>query len=149
MEMKLILVEDVETLGKAGDVIDIKDGYARNYLLPKNLALQMNTANLKLVEKNKEKQKLKLEKVKQQAKETAKKIASISCTITMPAGEDDKLFGAVTAHDIAEVLKQEGIMVDKKSIVINQPMHRLGIYNVEIKLHPEVVQELKVWVIKK
>ena len=147
--MKLILVEDVEKLGKAGDTVEVKDGYARNYLLPKNLALSATDASLKIVEKNKREKQVKLEKVKQQAAELAKRLASMSCTITMPAGEDDKLFGAVTVQDIAEALKQEGIMVDKKNITLNQPMHRLGIYNAEIKLHPEITQELKVWVIKK
>ncbi len=147
--MKLILAEDVKNLGKAGETVEVKNGYARNYLLPKNLALAATPANLKIIEKNKREKQLKLEKVKQQAAELAKKIASISCTITMPAGEDDRLFGAVTAQDIAETLKQEGIIVEKKNIIINQPIHRLGIYNVEIKLHPEITQELKVWVIKK
>ena len=147
--MKLILVEDVGNLGKAGDTVEVKDGYARNYLLPKNLALLATDASLKIVEKNKREKQLKLEKIKQQAAELAKRLASMSCTITMPAGEDDKLFGAVTVQDIAEGLKAEGIMVDKKNIILNQSIHRLGIYNVEIRLHPEITQELKVWVIKK
>ncbi len=147
--MKLILLEDVESIGKTGDVVEVKDGYARNFLMPKKLALEINPASLKLAEKSKQKQKLKLEKLKTDALELAKKIAAASCTITMPAGEDDKLFGAVTAQDIAEALKPEGIAIDKKSIVISQPIHKLGIYTVEVKLHPEVTQELKVWVIKK
>ena len=147
--MKLILVEDVGNLGKAGDTVEVKDGYARNYLLPKNLALLATDASLKIVEKNKREKQLKLEKIKQQAAELAKRLASMSCTITMPAGEDDKLFGAVTVQDIAEGLKAEGIMVDKKNIILNQSIHRLGIYNVEIRLHPEITQDLKVWVIKK
>lgn len=147
--MKLILVKDVENLGKANEIVEVKDGYARNYLLPKNLALEATSANLKIVEKNKRKHQIKLEKIKQQAAEFAKKIASMSCTITMPAGEDDKLFGAVTTQDIAEALKQEGVIIDKKDIILNQLIHSLGIYNVEIKLHPEITQELKIWVIKK
>ena len=147
--MKLILIEDVKNLGKIGEVVEVKNGHARNYLLPRNLALEASPANLKIVEKTAKRQELKLEKIKQQAAGLAKKLASMSCTITMPAGEDDKLFGAVTAQDIAEALKQEGITIDKKDIILNQPIHRLGIYNVGIKLHSEVTQELKIWVIKK
>jgi len=147
--MKLILVENVEDLGKAGETVEVKIGYARNYLLPKNLALEVTASNLKIIEKNKKKQQIKSEKVKQQATELAKRVATVSCTITMPAGEDDKLFGAVTTQDIADSLKQENIIIDKKDIVIGEPIHKLGIYNVQVKLHPEVMQELKVWVIKK
>ena len=147
--MKLILTKNIEKLGKIGDTIEVKDGYARNYLLPRALALKATSANLKIIEKTKQRQQVKLGKIKQQAQEMAKRLASVSCTITMPAGEDDKLFGAVTAQDIVEALKQEGITIDKKNIALNQPMHRLGIYNVEVRLHPEVSQELKVWVIKK
>jgi len=147
--MKLILLEDIENLGKAGQIIEVKDGYARNYLIPRALALEATTPNLKIAEKARQKQQLKLEKIKQQATQIAKKLSSTSCTITMPAGEDDKLFGAVTAQDIAEALKQEGIVIDKKDIILKAPIHKLGIYSVEVKLHPEISQELKVWVIKK
>lgn len=147
--MKLILLQDVEGLGRCGDTIEVKNGYARNYLIPKDLVTEVTSTNLKIIEKVKQRQQIKLEKAKQQAAQIAKKISSTSCTITMPAGEDDKLFGAVTAQDIADALKQESIIIDKKDIVINQPIHRLGIYTVVVKLHPEVTQELKVWVIKK
>lgn len=147
--MKLILIEDVKTLGKAGEVINVKDGYARNYLLPKNLALKASTENMKVAEKNKQKKQLKLMKAKEQASELAKRLASTSCTIATAAGEDDKLFGAVTTQHIADALKQEDILIDKKAIAMPEPIHRLGIYNVMVKLHPEVSQELKVWVIKK
>ena len=147
--MKVILIEDVKDTGKAGDTVDVKNGYARNYLFPKSLALEATSANLQVAEKNKRKKELRLQKLKEQAAQLGKRLASTSCTIAMPAGEDEKLFGAVTAQDIAEALKQENIVIDKKDIVINQPMHKLGIYNVAVKLHPEVTQELKVWVIKK
>jgi len=149
LAMKIILIENIEKLGKIGDIIEVKDGYARNYLFPKALALEATSTNLRIVERKKQKQALKQEKIKQQAQELAKRLTSVSCTIALPAGEDDKLFGAVTAQDIVEALEQEGVAIDKKNIVLKQPIHRLGIYNVEIKLHPEVSQELKVWVIKK
>ncbi|MFH0731749.1 MAG: 50S ribosomal protein L9 [Candidatus Omnitrophota bacterium] len=147
--MKLILLENVDNLGKMGDAIEAKDGYARNCLLPKGLALEATASNLKIVEKKKQKQQQKLDRIKQEAREAAKKLTLVSCTITMPAGEDDKLHGSVTAQDIADALEQEGIKIDKKNIVINQPINKLGIYSCEVKLHPEVTQELKVWVIKK
>ncbi len=147
--MKLILIEDIENLGKAGDIIEVKDGYARNYLIPRALALEATTPNLKIAEKARQKQQLKLEKIKQQATQTAKKLSSTSCPIAMPAGEDDKLFGAVTAQDIAEALKQEGIVIDKMVIILKTPIHKLGLYNVEVQLHPEISEELMVCVIKK
>jgi len=147
--MKVILLEDIKKIGKTGDTIDVKNGYARNYLFPKNLALEATFGNLQVAEKSKHKKQLKIEKIKEQAADLAKKLAATSCTIAMPAGEDEKLFGSVTAADIVGALEQEGIAIDKKDIVISQPMHKLGIYNVVIKLHPEVAQELKVWVIKK
>lgn len=147
--MKVLLLKDVESLGKTGDTVEVKNGYARNYLIPHDLAIEATSANLKIIEKNKQKQQLKLTKMKEEALELAKRLAAMSCTISMPAGEDDKLFGAVTAQDIAEALKQEGIIIDKKNIMLQQPINRLGIYNVGVKLYPEVTQELKVWVIKK
>lgn len=147
--MKIILVQDVENLGKIGEIVDVREGHARNYLIPRALGFEATKVNLAMAEKKKQEQKLKLEKVKQEAADLAKRLAAVSCTIAMPAGEDDKLFGAVTSTDIAEALKQEGIAIDKKNIILDKPMHKLGIYTVSVKLHPEITQELKVWVIKK
>ncbi|MBN1405641.1 MAG: 50S ribosomal protein L9 [Candidatus Omnitrophica bacterium] len=147
--MKVILLQEVRNLGKIGEVVEVKDGYAHNFLMPNSLALKASSANVKIAEHAKKAQAAKTEKIKQDAADLAKKIAAASCTISMSAGEDEKLFGAVTSHDIADVLKQEGLVIDKKDIVLSQPIHKLGIYNVEIKLHPEITQELKVWVIKK
>ena len=109
--MKLILADDVKKLGKTGDTVDVADGYARNYLIPRGLAFKATPGNMKVVEKKKEMQRAQMEKAKQEAEALAKKIAAISCTITMAAGEDDKLFGAVTTQDITDVLKQEGIIM--------------------------------------
>ncbi|NQT95683.1 MAG: 50S ribosomal protein L9 [Candidatus Omnitrophica bacterium] len=147
--MEIILREDVQKIGKAGDVIKVKDGYARNHLIPKNLALRVTPENLKVIEAQRKLKEQKAEAVKQKAQELAEKLSAVSCTVTMTAGEDDKLFGAVTNADIAEALQAEDILVDKKDITLEEEIHKLGIYYVNIKLHPEVSQRVKVWVVKK
>ena len=147
--MEIVLKEDVSILGKAGDIVKVKEGYARNYLIPKGLAFELTSANLKMIELENKLKKQKEEAQKQNAKELAERLANISCTVAMPAGEDDKLFGTVTHADVAEVLAQEGVKVDKKDIVFEEDVNRLGIYYFQVKLHPEISQRVKLWVVKK
>ena len=147
--MELILKEDVPKIGKTGDVVKVKDGYARNYLLPKGLALELTADGLKIIEKQRKARQQRDQELKDQAQEMAQKLASLSCTIAMPSGENDKLFGAVTVADIADALRQMGISIDKKDIVLKEEIHRLGSYHFHVKIPPEVGQDVKLWVVKK
>lgn len=146
--MKVILTEDIPNLGKMGDLIQIKDGHARNYLIPKKLAVLANPQNIKAFEHQKTLLKQKQNRIKREAEKLAEKIEKISCTIAKPTGEEDKLFGSVTSLDIEESLNEEGTKIDRKKILLEEPIKTLGIYKVPIKLHPEVTANLKVWVVK-
>lgn len=146
--MKVILIEDIPTIGKMGSLIHVKDGYARNFLMPKKLAIPANPQNLKSLEHQKTLLTQKQNRIKREAENLATKLEKISCTISRTAGEEDKLFGSVTSIDIDESLKEEGIHVDRKKILLDEPIKTLGIYKVPIKLHPEVTGYLKVWVVK-
>lgn len=147
--MKVILLEDVANLGKTGDMVNVKEGYARNYLLPRKLCVVATPKNLKAFEHQKKLAQLKIRKNKSDAQKLAEKLESISLTIPQKVGEEDKLFGAVTAITISEFLKeQEGIELDKRKIKLDEPIKRLGVYTVPINLHPEVTANLRVWVVK-
>jgi len=146
--MNVILTEDVAHLGSAGDMLKVKDGYARNYLIPKCSAIVATTENVKQLEHQKRQVQAKLNKLKKDSEGIAKKIESISCTIARAAGEEDKLFGSVTSADIYTSLKNEGIEVDKKKILLEEPIKSLGIFTVPIKIQSEVTANLKVWVVK-
>ena len=147
--MKVIMMKDVEKLGRLGDEIEVKDGFARNYLIPQKIVMESTENALRIVEKKrKEKERLQKQAIAEYSA-VAEKIAAASCTISMEAGEEDKLFGAVTSEMIAESLRGEGIEVDKKKIVLEEPIKALGVYNIDIKLHPEVKTQVRIWVVKK
>ncbi len=146
--MKVILTEDISQLGAAGDTINVKNGYARNYLVPTGKAIQASTQNMKILEHQKRIIQEKLSKIKKEGMSIAEKIENISCTIAKTSGEDDKLFGSVTNGDIQSSLQKEGINVDRKKILLEEPIKKLGIYSVPIKIHQEVTASLKVWVVK-
>jgi large subunit ribosomal protein L9 len=147
--MKVILIEDVKNVGTMGDIIDIKDGFARNFLFPKNLAKIASGSNLKIVDSIKKKKLVVAAKEKKEAEKIMAKMAALSCTIPMEAGEDDKLFGSVTNQDISQAFELEGLNVEKRKIILEEPIKKLGVYNIAVKLHPEVTAEVKVWVVKK
>jgi large subunit ribosomal protein L9 len=146
--VKVILSEDIPSLGKIGDVVQVADGYGRNFLIPQGKALPATSQSVKKFEHQKQVLKQKVEKEKKEAEKLAKKLEGVSCTITMDAGEGDKLFGAVTSMDIEAALKNEDITVDRKKILLEEPIKSLGIYTVPIKLHPGITANLKVWVVK-
>ena len=146
--MDVILLVDIDPLGKAGDVIKVKDGYARNLLIPKKKAIPCTKGNRNIVEEQKRLVARRKEKEVEKFSHLAEKISSISCTIRVQAGEEDKLFGSVTNADIQEALAQEGIELDKRKINLEEPIKKIGIYTVEVELHPEVKSTLKVWVVK-
>lgn len=147
--MKVILIEDVEKLGSMGDIVQVKDGHARNFLFPKNLAKAATDSNLKMVEEIKRKKALALEKKKKEAEDLKEKLSLASCTISVEAGDDDKIFGSVTGQDIAQAFEQEGFSIDRRKVILEEPIKKLGVYHIAIKLHPEVTCEAKVWVVKK
>lgn len=146
--MKIILTKDVEKLGKAGDIVKVKDGYARNYLIPRALGVAATATTLKLAEQLKAQENKKAKKAEVQAQSLAKKLKDISVTATMKAGEEDKLFGAVTAQIIADLLAEKGIEINKHDILLDEPIKELGVYDVPIKAGAGVKAEIKVWVVK-
>ena len=146
--MEIILTEDVKGLGKQGELKNVKQGYALNYLIPKGLAFKATKANMKKLEEYKrtlEKRKIREE---QKTKELIEKLNTISCNITTQAGDDDKLYGSVTNQDIANALKEQGIDIDKRKIILEEPIKKLGVYNVPVHFSQDLQAELKVWVIK-
>jgi large subunit ribosomal protein L9 len=145
--MNVILKENVKSLGKMGEVVSVKEGYARNFLFPKGLAVEANEKNVKAFEHTKRQIMERAGKIRTDAEAVAARFAGKSITITAKAGEEEKLFGSVTAMDIADALKKEGIEVDKKKIHLDDAIRRLGTYTVSIKVHPEVSAELNVQVV--
>ncbi len=146
--MKIILREDVEALGAAGEITSVKDGYARNYLIPRKLAYPATKSYLKVYE---EEQKLRNKREAQataKAEQLAAKLSNLSLETTVQVGEDDKVFGAVTAADIAKLLADKGYEIDKRNILLEEPLKALGIYNVPVKIATDIKAEVKVWVIK-
>ena len=147
--MKVILIKDVPILGAIGDEVQVKDGYARNFLLPKKMAIESSAGALKVIDQKKKQKERGEKKFKEECSVLAEKIKNISCTIGMEAGEEEKLFGSVTSEMIADALKAEGVEIDKKKISLDEPIKALGVYNIEIKLHPEVKAQARIWVVKK
>ncbi len=146
--MKVILKEDVDRLGSMGDIVNVKPGFARNYLIPRNLAVEANPRNIKEFEHHKRVLQQKAERIKNAAQHLAEKISSSPVTIKVKAGEEDKLFGSVTTIDIEKALKEKGFEIDRKKIMLEEPIKRLGEYRVKIKLHRDVLAELTVQVEK-
>jgi large subunit ribosomal protein L9 len=145
--MKVILRQDYEALGHIGDVVEVKDGYARNYLLPRNIAYQATEGSLRALEEEKRQYDRRQEKEKKSASTLGEMLSSASVTLKMKVGEEDKLFGSVTSQMIAEQLEAQGITLDKRSIELDEPIKALGMYEVPVKLHPKVTSTLKVWVV--
>ncbi len=146
--MQIVLKEDIEKLGRRGEVVKVADGYARNYLLPLGKALPATPGNLKAIEREKRRYVARLAKEKGDNEALAGRIQALSLTLVRKVGENDVLYGSVTSSDIALGLEKEGIVVDKRRIQLVDPIKSLGIYQVPIRLHPEVTAEVKVWVVK-
>jgi len=147
--MEVILNQDVDKLGKAGSVVKVKDGFARNFLIPNGLALPLTVANVRKLEQEKQRKILRLEKIKKDSQELKERLGGLSLTIQALTQEEDKLYGSVTALDIASALKDEGFNIDKSSIALEQPLKSLGIYEIPVNLYPEVTATIKVWIVKK
>jgi len=147
--MEVILIKDVDKIGKAGAVVKAKDGFARNFLIPNGLAVPMTSSNLKNLEAQKQKKAAQLEQLKKESEELKARLASISLTIPALIQGEDKLYGSIHAQEIANALSEEGITIDKSSIVLDEPIKALGIYEVPVRLHAEVLAKIKVWIVKK
>ncbi|MCH7674672.1 50S ribosomal protein L9 [candidate division KSB1 bacterium] len=146
--MKIILKEDFESLGKVGEVVEVKAGFARNFLIPKQVALQATPQNLRVIEQEKARNKIKLSKDKREAEVLAEQLKKVSLTANVQVGEEDKIFGAVTSQNISELLSAKGFEIDKRKIQLEDPLKALGVFEVPIKLHTEVEAKIKVWVVK-
>lgn len=147
--MKVILRQDVRNLGQVGDVVKVKDGFARNLLLPKDMAYLATPANLKRIEKQKKLHAEQYAKKKEESLELAEKMAKASCTVNVEANEQEKLYGSINEGDVVKALEAEGFTVDKKDIVFDQPIEELGIFEVGVTLHPEVTAKIRLWVTRK
>jgi len=145
--MKIILRQDMDELGLEGDIVEVTDGYARNYLFPKKIALEANKQNIKFMETQRKKIEINRLHAKEGAEKVKEKLTDVVITISQKAGEEDKLFGSVTSMDIATHLEKEGITVDRRKIILDKPIKTLGEFDVPIKLYPEVTGSIKVVVV--
>lgn len=145
--MQVILREEIDTLGKIGDVVKVADGYARNYLVPMKKAIEATPKNVHAMDHAKKMVSDRLRKLKKEATAEADKIKAVSVTIKVKTGEEGKLFGAVTSKDIAEAVQAQGVVIDKRKIVLDEPIKRVGDYTVTVKLHTDIAAEIKVSVV--
>ncbi|HEY5621855.1 MAG TPA: 50S ribosomal protein L9 [Pontiella sp.] len=148
MAVEVLLMDQVEGLGIEGDIVKVSDGYARNYLFPKGYATEVTEGKKRQIEKKRLERLTQLEKEKSAAEELAKKIDGVECTITAKVGESGKMFGSVGVPQILEKLSEKGLEIDRSKIALATPLHELGVFDVEIKLHPEVTGTLKVWIVE-
>jgi len=146
--MKVILRKDIETLGNIGDIVDVKEGYARNFLIPRKIAYTALSGNLKALEDEKKSIARKSEKELLAAEKISTELEKVSVTIPVQVGEEDKIFGSVTTQMIADALKEKDFDIDKRKIEIEESIKTLGIYNVNIKLHSKINASIKVWVVR-
>jgi len=146
--MKVILRQNHENLGESGEIVEVKDGFARNYLIPRQIAMQATPQNMKIYEQFKQRDRIKATKEKKTSEELAEKLEDVSITATVSVGEEDKVFGAVTSQNIADLLESKGFEIDRRKIQLDEPLKALGVYEIPIKLHPEVEASVKVWVVK-
>ncbi|SME93316.1 50S ribosomal protein L9 [Desulfovibrio gilichinskyi] len=146
--MKLILRADIDSLGRLGDIVSVKAGYGRNYLIPQGFAMPASAANLKQFELEKRKLQEKADDLRTQAEGLKARLAAVEVKVEVRVGEGDKLYGSVTAANVAEALVEQGFDLDRRKILLSDPIRSLGIFNIEVKLHPEVRGEIKLIVSK-
>jgi len=146
--MEIILREDVEKLGSRGQLLKVANGYARNYLLPKRLAVPASEANKKIVEQERQSHLRKEAKQKNEAEDLGKMLTGVAVTISQKAGENDQLFGSVTANDIAVALEKLGYTIDRKKVQLDEPIKTLGEFKVSVRLHRDVSVDVPVHVVK-
>jgi len=147
--MKVILRDDVEDLGECGAVVNVKDGFARNFLIPRNLAIPATVANLRSIDAINQQKSSRDRKRLREAEKLRNALEKISCTAEVQVGEEDRVFGSVTSAQIAELLEAQGFIVDRRDILLDEPIKALGVYTVPVKLERDVIAKLKIWVVKK
>jgi large subunit ribosomal protein L9 len=147
--MKVILREDVPDIGQAGQTVEVKAGYGRNFLIPRNLAIPATKANLRAIDEVRKQKTIREKKARRQAEVVKDRIEKLSVSASVLVGEEDRVFGSVTAYDIVELLEQEGVTIDKRAVQLDDPIKALGVYTVPIKVDKDVIANLKVWVVKK
>ena len=147
--MEVVLKQDYDQLGKAMEVVNVRDGYARNYLIPQGIAVHATKGNMKAVAEARKMQERREEKRIKEARQLAKQVEKVPCTLEVEVGEEDKIFGSVSAQDIAEFLKKEGFDVAKNAVELEEPIRKIGVYNIQINLYKDIGATLKVWVVKK
>ncbi len=147
--MRVVLRQDYDSLGKAMDIVTVKDGYARNFLIPRGIAVVATEGNVKTVAEVRRVGERRESKRTAYARDLAAKIEQVPCTISVQVGEEDKMFGSVTAQEIADFLKNEGFDVPRQSVELEEPIKQIGVYNVNIRLHRDITASLRVWVVKK
>ncbi len=146
--MKVILKKDYESLGNCGTIVEVKGGYARNFLIPQGIGVLATKKNMKIFKEEQKRLELRENKEKRKAEEIVKKLDNISLTATVTVGEEDKVFGSVTSQDITKLLKEKGYEIDKRKIELEEPIKALGVYSIVIKFHPEVEAKVRLWVVK-
>ncbi len=147
--MKVILREDIEDLGQAGEVIEVKSGYGRNFLFPRNMAIPATKANLKAIGEVSRQKDQRERKNRREADKIKESIEKLSISTEVQVGEEDKLFGSVTNADVAKLLGTEGVTVDKRAVLMEEPIKALGVYTIPVKIAKDVTADLKLWVVKK
>jgi large subunit ribosomal protein L9 len=145
--MQIILTTDVASLGDAGDLVEVKAGYGANYLIPQGLALPATSSNKNQIEHQRRAISVRLARDRQDAEGLAAKLSHLSVTLTRLVGDDDKLFGSVTDKDISDALRDQGHQVDRRTIILENPIKALGVYDVPVKVHRDVIAQIKVWVV--
>ena len=146
--MKVILKQNFESLGDVGEIVSVKDGYARNYLIPKGIAMAASPQNMRVIEQERKRLDAAEARIKKESEELKDKVESVSVTAEVQVGDEDRVFGAVTSQNIAELLTAKGFDIDRRKIILDEPLKALGVYEVPIRLHPEVEAKIKVWVVK-
>ena len=146
--MKVILLKDVERVGAAGDIVQVSDGYGRNFLIPQNQALLATDANVARFETRRRQHEAAAEREQRSAAGLAQQLGEVSLTAQVKVGEGEQMFGSVTSQNIAALLGEQGYEVDRRMVELEEPIRALGVYNVKVNLHPEVSATVKLWVVK-
>ncbi|UCD93484.1 MAG: 50S ribosomal protein L9 [Candidatus Zixiibacteriota bacterium] len=147
--MKVILRQDIPELGKVGQIVDVKSGYGRNYLIPRNLAIAASRGNVKAIDEIERQSQIRERKKLREAERLKIRLEKLSLTSEVLVGEEDKIFGSVTAQNVVDLLETEGLTVQKRDVLLEEPIKSLGVYTVPIKIEKELVANVKLWVIRK